>query len=158
MVIGLQWDELDLSRRLAVLGDTKTGQSTRPLLRAACDFLRGQPTKESLVFPAARGLGVMSGFARIWGRIVQSERLPHDVTRHVLRHSLASLAHDPGLFEPTIASLLGHKGQSVTSRYIHAADAYLLAAADAIVNRTPSLMGMDSTPEVIEFRQSTSVA
>jgi integrase len=156
--IGLKWDEVDLSRRLALLGDTKTGQSIRPLSRAACDILRDQSTKVGLVFPAARGPSAMSGFARIWGRIVQSEGLPSDVTPHVLRHSFASLAHDLGLSEPTIASLLGHKGQSVTSRYIHAADAYLLAAADAVANRTLSLMGMSSTPEVIEFRQSTSAA
>ena len=157
-VIGLKWDELDLSRRLAVLGDTKTGQSVRPLSRAACDILREQSTKVGLVFPAARGLGVMSGFARVWGRIVQLEGLPHDVSPHVLRHSFASLAHDLKLSEPTIASLLGHKGQTVTSRYIHAADAYLLAAADTVASRTLSLMGMSSTPEIIEFRPSTSVA
>jgi integrase len=157
-VIGLKWDEVDLSRRLAILGDTKTGQSIRPLARAACDILRKLSTKEGLVFPAARGLGVMSGFARVWSRLVQSEGLPHDVGPHVLRHSFASLAHDLGLSEPTIASLLGHKGQSVTSRYIHAADAYLLAAADTIADRTLSLMGMGSTPEVIEFRQSISAA
>jgi site-specific recombinase XerD len=157
-VIGLKWNELDLSRRLAVLGDTKTGQSVRPLSRAACDILREQSTKEGLVFAAARGLGVMSGFARVWGRIVQSEALPRDVTPHVLRHSFASLAHDLGYSEPTIAALLGHKGRSVTSRYIHAADAVLLAAADAVANRTLSLMGMRPTSEVIEFRPSTSAA
>jgi integrase len=157
-VIELKWDEVDLSRRLALLGDTKTGQSLRLLSRAACDILRGQSTKEGLVFPAARGLGIMSGFARIWGRIVQSEGLTRDVTPHVLRHSFASLAHDLGLSEPTIASLLGHKGQSVTSRYIHAADAYLLAAADAVANRTLLLMGMRPTSDVIELRSSVSAA
>jgi integrase len=100
----------------------------------------------------------MSGFARVWGRIVQSEGLPSDVTPHVLRHSFASLAHDLGYSEPTIASLLGHKGRSVTSRYIHAADVVLLAAADTVANRTLSLMGMNPTSEVIEFPSSASAA
>ncbi len=57
--------------------------------------------------------------------------LPADITPHVLRHSYASLAADLGLADATIAALLGHKGHSVTRRYIHAADAALLAAADA---------------------------
>jgi integrase len=157
-VIGLRWEEMDLTRRMVVLGDTKTGQSVRPLSKAACDILREQNTKQGLVFPAARGLGHMTGFAKVWSRLVRLEGLPAEVTPHVLRHSFASLAHDLGYSEPTIASLLGHKGRSVTSRYIHAADVVLLAAADAVANRTLSMMGMSSTSEVIEFRPAISAA
>jgi integrase len=39
----LRWDEIDLGRRTAALGDTKTGRSVRPLSRAACDVLRALP-------------------------------------------------------------------------------------------------------------------
>jgi hypothetical protein len=35
----------------------------------------------------------------------------------------------------------GHKGHSTTSRYLHAADAVLLAAADTVAQRTAELMG-----------------
>ena len=63
---------------------------------------------------------------------------------HVLRHSFASLLTDLGYSEPTIASLLGHKTHSLTSRYKHSADAVLLAAADAVANATMKLMGKDS--------------
>ena len=38
-------------------------------------------------------------------------------------------------------SLLGHKTHSITSRYMHSADAVLLAAADAVANATMKLMG-----------------
>ena len=34
----------------------------------------------------------------------------------------ASLAADLGYNEPTIASLLGHKTHSITSKYVHSAD------------------------------------
>jgi hypothetical protein len=67
--------------------------------------------------------------------------LPADITPHVLRHSFASLAADLGYNEPTIATLLGHKARSITSRYVHSADAVLLAAADAVANATMKLMG-----------------
>jgi hypothetical protein len=63
------------------------------------------------------------------------------VTPHVLRHSFSSLGGDLGYSELTIAAVVGHKGRTVTSQYIHAADAVLLAAADAIANRTVQLMG-----------------
>jgi hypothetical protein len=48
-----------------------------------------------------------------------------------------------GCNEPTIASLLGHKTHSITSRYMHTADAVLLAAADAVANSTMNLMEPD---------------
>ena len=51
------------------------------------------------------------------------------------------LAADLGFNEPTIASLLGHKTHSITSRYVHSADAVLLAAADAVANATMQLLG-----------------
>ena len=139
----LQWQHVDLDRRTARLPDTKTGLSVRPLSRAACDVLAGltQGAIGALVFPASRGDGAMTGFPGMFGRITEAGGLPADVTPHVLRHSFASLAGDLGYSEPTIAALVGHKGHTVTSRYVHAADAVLLAAADAVAGRTAELMG-----------------
>jgi len=65
--------------------------------------------------------------------------MPSDVTPHTLRHSFASLAGDMGLSDSTIAGLLGHSRQSITSRYIHL-DKALVAAADAVANETLRLM------------------
>ena len=62
-----------------------------------------------------------------------------------MRHSFASLASDLGYSEPTIAALVGHKGRSMTSRYVHSADAVLLAAADAVAEKTVELMGVART-------------
>jgi hypothetical protein len=76
-----------------------------------------------------------------------------DVTPHVLRHSFASLAADLGYSEPTIAALVGHKGHTITSRYVHSADAVLLAAADAVARRTAELMGdMQVSADVVPLR------
>jgi integrase len=148
--LGLHWDEVDPARRTATLGDTKTGRSIRPLSRAACEVLRTLTRSGDLVFPATRGAGRMSGFPKLWARIAKLGGLPASVTPHTLRHSFASLAGDLGYSETTIAALVGHKGQSITSRYVHAADAVLLAAADAVADRTAVLM--DGT--VIQLRQT----
>lgn len=143
--LGLRWSEIDLARRTATLSDTKTGRSVRPLSQQACDVLQDMaalhPSGNGLVFPATRGKGVMQGFRKFWVRIAELGGLPHEVTPHVLRHSFASLAADLGYSEPTIAALVGHSGRSTTSRYVHSADAVLLAAADEVAARIAKLMG-----------------
>ena len=151
--LGLRWDELDLARRTAALGDTKTGRSVRPLSHAACDLLRGLTRSGHLVFAATRGDGRMAGFPKLWTKIAKLGGLPADVTPHTLRHSYASLAGDLGYSELTIAALIGHKGHSITSRYVHTADAVLLAAADAVADHTLALMGERKPAAVIPLRR-----
>ena len=138
----MRWEEVDLARRTVILGDTKSGRSIRPLSVAACDVLRRPSLTGDLVFPATRGGGdvVMSGFKKLWKRVAKLGSLPTDITPHVLRHSYVSLAANLGYSEPIIAALVGHKGRSTTSRYLHSADAVLLAAADKIAARTAELM------------------
>ena len=138
--LALRWADVDLGCRMAVLPTTKTGKSVRPLSRAACDLLEAMERSSELIFPASRGRGMMTGFRKFWDRISDG-KLPSDVTPHVLRHSFASLAADLGYSEPTIAALIGHKGRTITSRYVHSADAVLLAAADAVAGSTAKLMG-----------------
>jgi integrase len=154
--LALQWEEIDIPRRTATLGETKTGRSMRPLSETAIDILRSLTPSGQLVFPATRGSGdvIMSGFKKLWKRIAKLGDLPSDVTPHVLRHSFASLAADLGYSEPVIAALVGHQGRSTTSRYLHSADAVLLAAADAVADRTLELMG-EKMPKGEDRRAST---
>ena len=152
----MQWTEVDLARRTATLPDTKTGRSIRPLAGGACEVLRSLPCmRAELVFSATRGHGRMTGFPKFWARIAKLGELTADVTPHVLRHSFASLAADLGYSEPTIAALVGHKGQTVTNRYIHSADAVLLAAADVVANRTAELLGeRERAADLVPLRAS----
>ncbi len=153
--LGLRWADVDLVRRSATLADTKTGRSLRPLSKATCDVLRAMArgADDALVFPPTRGDGTMSGFRKLWDRIAKLGELPADLTPHALRHSFASLAADLGYSEPTIGALIGHKGQTITSRYVHSADAVLLAAADAVANEAVARMG-DEKPaaKIVQIR------
>jgi hypothetical protein len=79
-------------------------------------------------------------------QISRGRRHPPDLAD--FGHS-ASLAADLGYGESTIASLLGHKTHFVTNRYVHSADAVLLAAADAVANATTKLMG-DKEPDLAQ--------
>ena len=140
--VNLKWKEVELTRRTATLGDTKTGRSMRPLAHAALAALGAVPRRAGSpwVFPAATGEGAIGSLPKAVARIRKLGGLPADITPHTLRHSLASQASDLGLSEASIAGLLGHKLGSVTSRYVHTADAVLLAAADKVADAVQELM------------------
>lgn len=138
----LRWSEVDLATRTAWLMDTKTGKSMRPLSHAACDVLRSLPRLGEVVFPASRGAGQpLAGFHKTWLRIAKHAKLDAAVTPHILRHSFASVAADLGFSELTIATLLGHKKASITSKYSHHSDAVLLAAADKVARHIEETLG-----------------
>ena len=155
--VAVRWADVDMVRRVAVLADSKTGRSVRPLSSAALDALRRLPrlAEAGLVFPATKGSGIMLGFKKFARRILAAGGLPADVTPHVLRHSFVSLAADLGLSEPTIAALVGHKGHSITSRYTHFADAPLLAAADSVATETALRMSeAQAAAEIVHLRRA----
>jgi integrase len=140
--LALRWEEVDLIGRTARLGDTKTGASMRPLSHAACAVLARCDRSGALVFAPSKGKTHMTGFRKYWLKIAANGGLPSDITPHILRHSFASLASGLEYSELTIAALIGHKGRSMTSRYVHTADALLLKAADAVAGKTAALMGV----------------
>ena len=82
----------------------------------------------------------MNGFGSYWEKIAAKTQIPPDVTPHTFRHSFSSLGDDLGYSEITIGAIIGHKSNSITSRYIHKTDAVLLSAADAIAEETARLM------------------
>lgn len=129
----LKFSECDLERRVATLGDTKTGMSIRPLCAAAIKIIEAQPIYGEYVFTKKGKL--ITSLHRHWARLGLAE----DVTPHSLRHSFASLAADMGLPDHTIARLLGHRQQSITSRYIHM-ERSIIEAADAVAVETLRLM------------------
>jgi integrase len=134
----LRWSEVDLERSTAILEDTKSGRSVRPLSGAAIAIIKRQKPSSEYVFDYGHGKPIDQLRYR-WVRL----DMPKDVSPHVLRHSLASLAADMGLSDNTISSLLGHKGRSITSRYMHGSDKSLIAAADQVANETLRLMRKD---------------
>ena len=86
--------------------------------RVRCALVKALSYRSGLALPRS-----IVGYRKMWlRRIAKLVDLPADITPHVLRHSFASLAADLGYNEPTIASLLGHKTHSITSRYMHSAD------------------------------------
>lgn len=133
-IAALKWSEVDLDGEALRLGDSKTGASTRPLSQLAIAVLRRLRRVEgnAYVLPATRAAKAhFGGLSNAVERVMARAKLS-GVTAHTLRHSFASVGDDLGFTENTIGSIVGHKGNSITSRYIHKLDAVLVAAANRI--------------------------
>ena len=130
----LKFSELDLDRRVASLSDTKSGQSIRPLNKIAIEIILTEPRTSHYVFGLQNG-APLNKLDYHWSRLL----MPKDVTAHTMRHSIASLAGDMGLPDHTISKLLGHRQNSITSRYIHI-EKSVIEAADKVAEETLRLM------------------
>jgi integrase len=131
----LRWSELDLERSIATLGDTKTGVSVRPLSSLAIEIVKRQKQNDSpYVFDYGQGRPLNS-LRNYWLKLGMDKT----IVPHILRHSFASLGADLGLADSTIAGLIGHKQQSMTSRYLHL-DKALVSAANIVAAETLKLM------------------
>jgi integrase len=136
----LKWSECDLERSIVTLGDTKTGVSVRPLSSAAIEIIKRQKQNGcEYVFDHEHGRPI-GNLRHSWVKL----KMGSDVVPHVLRHSFASLAADLGLADSTIAGMIGHKQQSITSRYLHL-DKALISAANIVAAETLKLMRVGKT-------------
>jgi integrase len=136
----LKRSEVDLERRVAVLGDTKTGQSVRPLSGAAVEIIRRQPIKNGQFIFEYNHAKPISNLTPWWKKL----KMPDDVSPHVLRHSIASLAADMLIPDHLISGLLGHSRNSITSKYMHLSDYALIETADRVADATLKLMKVAS--------------
>jgi integrase len=148
-MLGLKWTEADTESSCLRLGDSKEGESLRPI---------GLPVVEYLERRRAAGVGTYvflgrgednayGSFPNHWKHIFEEAPLS-DLTPHVLRHSFASIANDLGFTEVTILAFVGHAKGSVTSKYIHTLDTALIMAADTVSGCSQGLL------DGIEFKQT----
>ncbi|AWC21407.1 site-specific tyrosine recombinase XerD [Aminobacter sp. MSH1] len=132
-IVALKWDEVDEDAGCFRLKDSKSGPSVRPVGKVVFDVLHKalRVSGNPYVLPGLRKTGHYNGLAGAWVRFMERAELK-GVTPHTMRHSYASVAGDLGFAESTIAAMLGHAGNTVTSRYVHRLDSVLVAAADKI--------------------------
>jgi integrase len=133
----LKWSSVNLDRGVAVLADTKTKRSERPLGSAALDVLRSMPRMEGnpYVFPGHREGQPVRDPKKTWESVKYAAKLDAErpLRLHDLRHSFATVARDElGWHDHIIARLIGHKVNGMTSRYGEVRDTTAQTAADAI--------------------------
>lgn len=161
-IVGLRWRDLDLERgrlmlavqarrqdgHIAIDQPLKTRQSRRTLVLPpfTTRALAAQRDRQRIERGSAgatwqdRGLvlttdtGGPIDFGRIerrWRQARATLEVP-EMHFHDLRHSAASLLGEMGVHPRTIAAILGHAGLTMTGHYVHASEASLEAAAEAL--------------------------
>lgn len=116
----LLWSEVDLSRRMLRLHESKTNEKTIYLSDAAVEILALVPRLDDNphVICGDKIGSCLVNLQKPWRRIRQMADLD-DVRIHDLRHSFASFAAARGHSLTIIGALLGHKHPSTTARYAH---------------------------------------
>jgi integrase len=144
--LALRWDAVDFDRGVAVLTDTKTGRSVRPLGEAALLVLRGQPREgdSEFVFPGLRAGTHLQDAKRVWLAVREAAGL--QCRLHDLRHSFTTVGREQGFSDYVIATLVGHAISGMTGRYGDVPDDTVKRAADNIAERIASRMAADPAP------------
>jgi len=135
-IAGLKWSEVDFANSCLRLGDTKTGNSVRPLAPAALALLKALPHYEGspYVFPATRGTGHYVGTTEVWNKARELAGIPW-VTPHILRHTLGSTAVSSGETIEMTGAILGHNNRKSTEIYGHVQQEPANQAASRAVSR-----------------------
>jgi integrase len=113
-LIKLQWEDIDWSKQLIHLKDTKNGESRQiPIfdkVKVILESIAGDtgplfPIKEHAVSVAFRRTVKRSGLVNI--------------SFHTLRHEAITRFFEVGLTIPEVASISGHKSWAMLRRYTH---------------------------------------
>ncbi len=132
----LRWQDVDFDLGFLRLPDSKTGQTIRPLNRAARAVLASLPRYQGgeLVFPSQKPDRPYVGTPKVWLAVRASCELS-GVRLHDLRHSFASVAVSEGSSLPVIGVLLGHKDAATTAQYAHLHDDPVRGAVEKVGER-----------------------
>lgn len=114
-LVALQWSDVNLKRRIALLRDTKNGDArTVPLSTRAVAVLEDLPRTATRVFPVC-GNWVSRRF-----HAACTQAGIHDLRFHDLRHEATSRLFELGRFTTVeISRITGHKTVAMLSRYTH---------------------------------------
>jgi integrase len=150
----LTWGMIDRRARCIRFEDTKSGKQTRPVGRAALEWLASFEPKGTkptdYVFAGAEAGKHLVGLPKVWARVAKCAEID-DVSLHGLRHWFASAAAEMNFSELTIAGLLGHSVKGVTARYATAPDSALLVAADRVALRISDALDGKQSAAVISI-------
>ena len=135
-ILGLKWDDVDLSAGELRLSDAKTGARTVSLGPEAVEVLKGISRTDGVpwVIVGKRAGTRMRKLDDAWLRLRAQAGL-EDVRIHDLRHSYASRALAIGESLPMIGRLLGHREIETTARYAHLERISVYEAACRVADR-----------------------
>jgi integrase len=159
-VLRLKWSEIDVEGSCLRLSDSKTGPRVIPIGAPAVALLAGAPHIGEWVVPGLMENTHRADVKDVWNgqQTAQGRRLGirdladlKDVHVHDLRHAFASVAVSGGATLPLVGALLGHREQSTTQRYAHAAPDPVRAVAEQTSAHIANLLnGPVTQPDNVE--------
>ena len=142
-ILTLEWDWIDIDRKVIALPDSKTGAKPIFLNRLAVAVLKEQSSTSSgqkFVFPGPGAKGHMVNLRKPWQRVCEAIGI-EGVRLHDLRHTVASVAVGQGTSLPLIGRLLGHSQAQTTQRYAHVDAIPAIIASEAVADAIGKSMG-----------------
>lgn len=114
-IASLQWENVNLNKRIAVLPDTKNGEKrVVPLSLRAVEILSKIEQNGSNVFPISSSYAITDAFRRATRRAGVVGLRFHD-----LRHEAVSRLFEKRLNVMEVASISGHRSLQMLQRYTH---------------------------------------
>lgn len=127
-IFNLQWFDVDFSRRLVQIRESKTNKKRVIPINETIETLLGELKRKSeYVFPSPKTGGKLDNIKRSFRRAIESAKIP-DFCFHDLRHTAATRMADAGADAFTLMKILGHSDIRMTARYTHATDTALRRA------------------------------
>jgi integrase len=113
-LIKLQWEDIDWSKQLIHLKDTKNGESRQiPIFDKVKVILEGIEGDKGSLFPIKE-----HAVSVAFRRAVKRSGL-ENMSFHTLRHEAITRFFEMGLTIPEVASISGHKSWAMLRRYTH---------------------------------------
>jgi len=142
-IVTLRRDQVDLSRRVVRLSETKNGSArTVPLSREAVRVLTealNHPVRQTdtdLIFWGEPGRDAKRRpytFQLVWRQALQRAGIT-GLHFHDLRHEAVSRLVEAGLSDQEVAAISGHKSMQMLKRYTHLRAEDLVARLDSALN------------------------
>ncbi len=132
-ILGLQWEDVDLKRRLITLNRTKTNERrVIPINDVLLEELQKIPGQGQggYVFLSGRQ-DRYTNIHKVFRGAVERAKIK-DFRFHDLRHTFASHLVMRGVSLKAVADLLGHKDIKMTLRYAHLSPDHLAGAVDRL--------------------------
>ncbi len=143
-ILTLTWDQIDLSRGVITLTQTKNGKVRKiPMNRLVSEAIKGLPRRGPYVFGGDKPYGsIKTAFRAACKRAKIRGCRFHD-----LRHTAATYLVLAGVDLPTVSELLGHSDISLTMRYAHPTPEHKCRAVAALERliAAPRRHQMDTT-------------
>lgn len=139
-IMSLEWQQIDMQRRVIVLHHTKNGERrSLPIVAPVLALLQKRVRRldTPLLFPSHRNPRKPLAIDAPWRAAVAAAGI-ESFRIHDMRHSCASWLAMAGVPMGTIAEILGHKSLQMTKRYSHLSTAHL---AETLERTTGKILG-----------------